>query len=312
MSVHSTVFSTTILGSNSALPAFGRNPTAQLLNVNNHYYLIDCGEGTQMQLRRFGIKMQRIKVVFISHLHGDHYFGLIGLLNSMHLLGRTQSITIVGPKDLKQILDLQMDVAHGKLQFEIKYVFTDFIEKEKQLHPVYSDNEITVCAFPLKHRILCSGFLFTEQEKDLHFKAEMIQKFDIPVHKIPEIKKGADLVLEDGTVIPNSQLTYPPQPPRSYAFCTDTAPQDYLKKLLHKVDLLYHESTFTEEHADRAKKTFHSTASQAAEIANGAEVGKLLLGHYSARYKDLEEVLHEAQAIFKESLLTIEGEEYHI
>jgi len=301
------LFSVQILGSNSALPAYNRHPTSQLLNVNNQYYLIDCGEGTQMQLRRYGLKMQRIKVIFISHLHGDHYFGLIGLLNSFHLLGRKAGLTIVCPEGLKQILELQMDAANGKLQYPISYIFTDHIGDSHEPKLVFSDNHVKVEAFPLKHRVLCCGFMFKETKKLPAFKAELMERYKIPIAAIPGIKHGDDFETEDGQVISNKDLTIPSPEPRTYAYCTDTAPLPHLSDFLKGVNLLYHEATFTEELRSRAKQTFHSTAKQAAEIALQSEVRQLIIGHFSARYKTLEALLQEARETFEQTELAEEG-----
>lgn len=305
-------FSVTILGSNSALPANGRYPTSQLLNVNNAYYLIDCGEGTQMQLRRYRLKMQRISAIFISHLHGDHYFGLMGLLNSLHLLGRKQPLTIVCPSQLKQIIEIQMRVAGGFLQYEIDYKFTDDVHKRKNKRPIYLDKNIDVEAFPLKHRIDCAGFTFKETQGDYTYLPEKGAALGIKVQEIPLVKKGKNIIREDGTRIRFSEVTIPPPPQRTYAFCTDTKPLDTTVEYAKNADVMYHEATFLEKEADRAKQTYHSTASRAGDIASRAEVGQLLIGHFSARYDDLQPLLDEAKTTFENSALATEGTEFEI
>lgn len=310
MSAHFPKFSTTILGSNSALPANGRHPTAQLLNVNNHYYLIDCGEGTQMQLRRYGMKMQRIEVVFISHMHGDHYFGLVGLLNSMHLLGRTRPLKIIAPAALEEIVRIQLDAAGGRIQYPIEFVVLDIAPQEKQR--VYEDAQIKVNAFLLKHRIPCHGFLFTEQERERSYLPDKGGPAGVKLQEIPKLKAGEDVQRPDGTVFRSKDYTEAPAPPRTYAYCTDTLPLEVTSEMVAGANCLYHEATFIEAERKRAKETFHSTAQQAAEVAQKAEVKALLIGHYSARYSELEVHLTEARSIFPKTYLTEEGAEFEI
>ena len=310
MSGHKSKFSVTILGSNSALPANGRNPTSQLLNVNNHYYLIDCGEGTQMQLRRFGVKMQRIKAVFISHMHGDHYFGLVGLLNSLHLLGRKMPLEIYAPESLQEIVRLQLDASGGRLQYPIQFHILKAPQSGSEI--IYSDSELSVSAFRLKHRIPCCGFLFTEREKQRIYDPKSGGVAGVKVEEIPNLKKGHDVLREDGTLIRSEDYTKAPPKPRTYAYCTDTVPLDSTIDIVRGVECLYHEATFLEAEKARSKQTFHSTASQAASIARSAGVGKLLIGHYSARYTELENHLIESRSIFENTDLTIEGKEIEI
>jgi ribonuclease Z len=300
-------FKLTILGSSAALPANNRNPSSQLLTVDQQHYLIDCGEGTQLQLRRFHVKIQRIKAIFISHLHGDHYFGLLGLLNSMNLLGRKSEIAIVCPSKLKPIIDLQMSAGGGRFQFPISYTFTD--EVGEGANEIFEDERINVSGFQLKHRIQCTGFLFRQVSKQRSFNAEFANQYDIPLADIPKIKMGASFTLDDGTVIPNSELTSSPPDPKSYAYCTDTLPLESTMEHVRNVNVLYHESTFMNADAERAKATYHSTASQAATIAKEASVGQLIIGHFSARYTSLDDMLNEAKAVFPNAVLAVDGNE---
>ena len=310
MASYSTKFSVTVLGSNSALPANGRHPTAQLLNANNHYYLIDCGEGTQMQLRRYNLKLQRIKAVFVSHMHGDHYFGLVGMLNSQHLLGRTKPLKIFGPPQLQQIAELQLDAAGGRLQYPIEFIALEKVGEGT--NEIFRDKHIIVHAFDLKHRIPCLGFLFTEAEREHTYLAEKGGPAGVKIEEIPVLKQGMDVVREDGTVIRFEDFTTPPAPPRTYAYCTDTLPLESTVEHVKGATLLYHESTFLEKEKKRSKETFHSTAKQAAEIARKAEVEALMLGHYSARYGELDEHLVEAGEEFASVILSEEGKEVEI
>jgi len=310
MGVYSTKFTVTILGSNSALPANGRHPTAQLLNVNNHYYLIDCGEGTQMQLRRYNLKMQRIKAIFISHMHGDHYFGLVGLLNSLHLLGRKAPLSIYAPPQLKAILDLQLDASGGRMQYPIHFHAIEPFEAGSI--SIHEDSQVKVEGVNLKHRIKCYGFRFTETEKEFSYLPEKGGPARIKVEEIPVLKQGSDVVRTDGTTFDHRLYTVPPPPQRSYAYCTDTLPLDSTVEFVKGADLLYHESTFLEKEQQRSKETYHSTAKEAADVAKRAGVKRLMLGHYSARYTELDEHLSEAKSIFSDVILSKEGLEVEI
>jgi len=271
--------SVTILGSNSAIPTANRFPTAQVINVNQSYYLVDCGEGTQMQMRKYGIKIQRIKAIFITHLHGDHYFGLIGLLNTMHLLGRQSSLELHGPSELLEILELMFKHADTRLQFDLNFRSIE----ENSAGKIYEDGQVAVSNFPLKHRIKCSGFRFDELPKMRKIKKSALDAYQVPIEKIKNIKEGADFELSDGTIVRNEVLTSDPLPAKSFAFCSDTKYTESILPYINKVDLLYHEATFTEEFKERATKNLNSTAKQAATLAEKAEVGQLIIGPHSAR-----------------------------
>lgn len=302
----------TILGSNSALPAHNRNPTAQLLDNEGSYFLIDCGEGTQMQLRRYHVKMQRIRAVFISHLHGDHYYGLLGLMNSMHLLGRKTPLAIYAPSKLKQIMEMQLEAGGGSLQYTWEFHATDHVHKQGGLHTLREDAKMTVQAFPVKHRIPCVAYIFRQKPKPRTYLPEEGDKVGVKVVDIPGIKDGADFTTADGTVIPNAQLTADPPDPRSYAYCTDTLPLKSTVDFVKGVDCLYHEATFLEDDRQRATQTFHTTARQAAEVAMEAGAGRLFIGHFSARYDPLNPLLEEAREIFPNTELAEEGKVFKI
>ena len=265
-----------------------------------------------MRMREHKIKMQRIRCIFISHLHGDHYYGLLGLLNSMHLLGRHSKLKLVCHSDLKQVFDLQMRVGKGRLNFEVEFVFLDSVFDSGGQMKVYEDGNLTVEAFPLEHRIPCCGFVFREKQKDRPYLPEPGLKYGVKVKDIPAIKKGADFRTDTGEIISNAQLTEDPPIPRSYAFCTDTRYSHSTANFVRGVDCLYHEATFIEADSERAEQTFHSTASQAAEIAKLAEVRSLLIGHFSARYQDLEPLRLEAVEVFANTELATEGRVFEI
>ncbi len=297
-------FELTILGCSSATPTSKRNPTAQLLNIAERFFLIDCGESTQIQLRRFKLKFQRINHIFISHLHGDHYLGLMGLLASMHLLGRTTELHLYCPEELKEIIDIQHKHSQSYLNYKIIYHFHKYINDDI----LFEDDKVIVKSIVLNHRVPCCGFVFVEKPLMANISGEAIKEYNIPSEKILEIKKGADLILDDGRVVPNSKMITAKPHPRSFAYCSDTCYDESLVPFIKGVDLLYHEATFMNDKADRAKETFHSTTSQAATIAKKAEVKQLMIGHYSARYKKLEPMLAEAKEVFENTILAIEGE----
>lgn len=297
------VFELTILGCNSAAPAFNRHQTSQHLQIDNHFILIDCGDGTQMQLQRYGMKLNRINKIFISHLHGDHFFGLVGLISSMHLHGRKTTLQVYGPPGLDEILTIQFRYSETVFNFPIEYHEVD-VESPTI---VFEDQKLTVTAYPMDHRITCFGYLFREKPKRLRINKEKIDA-DFPVAYINVLKNGEDVYHEDGSLrFDHRAYTLPARKSRSYAFLADTRYSNKYAIDLRDIDLLYHESTFTQEHQERASQTYHSTAAEAAAFAKEANVGKLLLGHYSTRYRDLNVILEEALDVFERSELSLEG-----
>lgn len=296
-------FQLTILGNSSATPTSQRNPTAQYLTVHDRHFLIDCGEGTQIQLRKFKCKFTRINRIFISHLHGDHYLGLLGFLSSLHLLGCTQTVHLYCQEPLKEIIDIQLKYSDTHLKFPLEYHFLKTNESEI----IFEDDKVSVESFPLSHRIPCCGFLFKEKPGLLSIRKEMIAFHGITPKDILRIKKGEDFTTAEGKVIKNKVLTHPPAELSSYAFCSDTIYDEGLIPQIKKTKMLYHEATFMKNLEKRAKETYHSTAEQAASIAKKAHVENLLIGHFSARYKDLKPLLQEAQAVFKNTELAEEG-----
>ena len=301
-------FELTVLGSSSALPATGRNPSAHVLNIHGRFYLIDCGEGTQMQMRRFGQKIQKIEAIFISHLHGDHYFGLPGLLGTLHLLGRTQALEIFAPEGLKEIIDIQ----HKYAETFLRYPLHVHELNTENASLCYETEKMTVHTIPLNHRIPCCGFLFREKPVPGSLNIEAVEKYRISKEYYIAIKQGNDHRKPDGTIIPNAALVHPAKPIRSFAYCSDTKADRRIVQHIKGVDLLFHEATFSEEHKDKAEATFHSTASDAAEIAREAAVKRLLIGHFSARYENAERLVQEAKAIFPETGAVEEGSVYPI
>lgn len=301
-------FELLILGSSSASPTSERNSSAQLLNISERYFLIDCGEATQIQLRRFKAKFQAIDHIFISHLHGDHFFGLPGLLGSMHLLGRKQELNIYCPRELKAIIDLINQSSQTNLNYTVNWLFTN----DDGLNLLFEDDKVEVFSFPLKHRIFCTGFIFREKPLARKIDKYKLGKLNISVADILSLKKGLDVINNEGELIKNEEATIDPAAPRSYAYCSDTVFTAKTAEYVKGVDVLYHESTFLEDKADRAKKTYHTTAQQAAQIAKIAGVKQLLLGHFSARYGDLREFINEAKPIFENCLLATDGKKIKI
>jgi ribonuclease Z len=293
-----------ILGSNSAAPAYGRHPTSQLLQIQQENFLIDCGEGTQMQMLRYKIRINRINHIFISHLHGDHYLGLVGLLSTMHLQKRTQDLYLYGPPGLQEILSLQFRYSDTRLHYKI--IFYPLTEGKREV--ILESDMLTVETIPLHHRIQCSGFLFREKPKKRRVNIPVLPEYFLP-SQMGALKRGEDVLDAEGNVVfKNEDLTLPPKHSRSYAFCSDTAYFEEIIPLIEGVDLLYHESTFLQDQVERATETFHSTAFQAATIARKAHVKKLLLGHYSSRYQELMPFAEEARRVFEEVVLSVEGQ----
>jgi ribonuclease Z len=298
-------FKITILGSSGALPAYGRHPSAQLVEIQNKYFMVDCGEGAQMQLMRFQVNFHRIHHIFISHLHGDHYLGLMGLIFTMHLQRRVSDLHIYSHAGLDEIITTQLRYSLSAPSFRL--VFHRL--KPRVVETLYEDETMTVETIPLSHKITCSGFLFREKPK-----LRRIDKTRLPegllIRQIANLKKGEDVTDDYGSILHrNEDLTFPPRRARSYAYVSDTAFREDIVRQIRDVNLLYHEATFTEEESAKARETLHSTARDAARIAGLANVEKLLLGHFSARYKDLTPLLKEAQEVFSNSHLAIEGEE---
>ncbi|MBK9525745.1 MAG: ribonuclease Z [Bacteroidetes bacterium] len=302
------IFEVGILGSSSATPIYQRHPTAQVINFHERFFLIDCGEGTLIQMNRYKIKFHRINHIFISHLHGDHYLGLLGLISTMHLQGRVSTLHIHGPQDLKEIIDIQLKYSETTLRYPVEFHSID----PKNPTVLYDDEDVTISSIILSHRIPCTGFLFTEKPRQRKLKKDKLAQFNIPVTFYNELKAGKDYIDEEGKTVPNSALTIDPRKPRSYAFCSDTIFDERLISIVKGVDLLYHEATFLSDKADRAKETFHSTAAQAATIAKEAGVRRLIIGHFSARYKNLYPLLEEAKSVFPETTLAIEGDRFSI
>ncbi|WP_306643707.1 ribonuclease Z [Sanyastnella coralliicola] len=278
-------------------------PTSQLINVHDKLFLIDCGEGSQLQLRKYKFRFQRIDNIFISHLHGDHYLGLMGLLSSMHLLGRKKKLNLYAPPALQEILEVQFRASETRLSFEIEYI--NSIVKETTL--LYEDRTVEVYAFPLKHRVKCSGFLFTEKERKAKVMRPKIQEFGLTVSEILAAKEKRDIERESGEVIKWQWVTHLPEPPRKYAFCSDTAYSEKVIEAVKGVDLLYHEATFLSNLEKRAKETFHTTAAQAGEVAKKAKVGQLMIGHFSSRYSDDDLLLEETKTVFENAIAANEG-----
>ena len=295
------MLSLTILGNNSAIPAFGRNPTAQVLQLQDDYFLIDCGEGTQSQLSKYKIRRTKINYVFISHLHGDHYFGLIGLLTSMSLLSRTQDLHIYGPAPLEQIIKIQLEVADTKLSYSL------FFHAIHSPGVILDDNKFSVSIFPLQHRIECWGFLFRQKKKPRSIDPTKIKNFEIPASFYSKLQNGENYTTQKGTIIHNELVTMANSPCKSYAYCADTIYDEGLVEIVQGVDILYHETTYLNASADKAAARYHCTTSQAASIALKAGVKKLIIGHFSSRYEHLDDFLTETTAVFKNTELSREG-----
>lgn len=296
-------FNINILGCGSALPTTRHLATSQVVDLRDKLYMIDCGEGTQVQMRRMRVRFGRLAHIFISHLHGDHCFGLPGLISTLGMLGRTGELVVHGPKEVESYLRPVMDLFCRGMEFEVRFNPVD----TRSHSLVMEDRSLSVYSIPLKHRIPTCGYLFVEKPKEAHIIREMTDFYQVPVRCMKDIKQGLDYVTPEGEVVPNSRLTRPAAPPKRYAFCSDTAYNRSIIPIIEGVDLLYHEATFAECDLARAKETFHSTARQAAEIARDARVKRLVIGHYSARYEDLSGLHREAEAVFPGTILGNEG-----
>ncbi len=297
-----------ILGCYAATPKTMTHPTAQVLEIKNQLFLIDCGEGTQVEMRRNNIRFARIQRIFISHLHGDHFFGLPGLIATFRLLGREKELHIYGPKGVKEAITLLLKLGNSWTDYPL--IFHELSSSEPEC--IYEDAQLKVQTIPLKHRIYTNGFLFSEKPRPRKLHIEAVKKFGIDKAYYRKIKNGADITLEDGRRVANKQLTLDPNPPRRYAYCSDTSFDPTIVPIVRGVDMLYHEATFLDSEEVLASKTGHSTARQAARIAQQAAVGQLLLGHYSTRYKSLEPFRAEAETIFPGVVLAEEGKAYEI
>jgi ribonuclease Z len=296
----------TILGCYAATPRTLTNPTSQVLEIKNHIFLIDCGEATQVQLRKNKIKFSKIEHIFISHLHGDHMYGLIGLVSTFMLLNRTSDLHIYGPKGIKEIITLQLRLSNSWTSYGLFFHELESAESEV----VFEDDKVLVKTIPLRHRIYTNGYLFEEKIGEKKLNADAMKQYQIPVYLFQNIKNGKDVTLEDGTFIENDKLAFEPVPPKSYAFCSDTVYTESIIPQIKGVDALYHESTFLESETALAEKTMHTTAKQAATIALAANVKQLILGHYSTRYESIKLFREEAQAIFANVLLADDGESF--
>lgn len=295
-------FEVTILGCGSALPTLKHYPSSQVVNIREKLFMVDCGEGTQLQLRKSRVRFNKLQAVFISHLHGDHCFGLIGMISTFALLGRTADLHIYAHKELEPVLNDLLAYFCKGISYKVVFHQVD----TTCFQPVYEDRSVTIYSVPLRHRIPCCGYLFEEKPTLPHIRRDMIDFYRIPVYAINNIKNGQDWTMEDGTVIPNARLTLPADKSRKYAYCSDTMYFPEITNYLHNVDLLYHEATYGSEYEAQAIQRFHSTAAQAAKVARDSDVRKLMIGHYSARYEDETPLLKEAQAVFPHTMLAKE------
>lgn len=297
----------TILGCHSATPRVNAHPTAQYLEINSRHFLVDCGEGTQRQMRKYKVGFSKIDHIFISHLHGDHFFGLIGLISTFGILNREKDLHIYGPKGIKEVTELQLKVSKTYSNFEV--IFHELKSQESEI--IFEDDKVLVRTIPLEHRVYTNGFLFQEKEKLRNLNMDAVKEYEeIETCDYQNLKIGKDFTLSNGEVIPNTQLTFDPPKPKSYAFCSDTSYRPEIVPIIEKTDLLYHESTFLSDREELAKKTKHSTAKQAAQIAKMADANTLILGHYSSRYKDIAAFQDEAQEVFDNVLLAEAGKEF--
>ena len=298
----------TILGCGSALPTRENFPSSQIIEMRDKQYMIDCGEGTQIRMRQMGLKVARLGHIFISHLHGDHVFGLIGLISSFGMLNRTADLHIHAAHELEKMLQPQLDFFCEGLPFKV--IFHQINPRAHEL--IHEDRSVEVYSIPLKHRVPTCGFLFREKARDRHIRRDMIDFYNIPTWRIPKIKQGENFETTEGEIIPNERLTTMPEKPKSYAYCSDTAYSEKIIPIIKDVDCLYHEATFMQDEAVRAKNTMHSKAKQASNIAKKANVGKLIIGHYSARYNNKNGILNEACAVFEHTIAAEDMNRYEI
>ncbi|MES2544169.1 MAG: ribonuclease Z [Bacteroidota bacterium] len=296
----------TILGCYAATPRTFTNPTSQVLEIRNRLFLIDCAEGTQTQLRKNKIRFSKINHIFISHLHGDHFYGLIGLVSTFMLLNRTQDLHIYGPKGIKEIILLQLKLSNSYTNYSL--FFHELQSTESEV--VFEDKKVIVKTIPLKHRVYTNGYLFQEKTGERKLNVDAVQHFEIESCYYQNIKNGKDITLDDGRVIENEKLTFDPIPPKSYAFCSDTVYNENIIDIIKNVDVLYHESTFLDSEEILAAKTMHSTAKQAAKIALKSNAKQLILGHYSTRYDNIEFFKHEAETVFPNVILADDGRSF--
>ena len=296
-------FKVHILGCGSALPTLRHNPSSQVVEIRGKFFMVDCGEGTQTQLRHSKIKFTKINAVFISHAHGDHCFGLIGMISTFGMLGRTAPLHVYAPAGLRETMKKQMEYFCNGFEYEV--IFHDVDTSANKI--IYEDRSLSVETVPLSHRMPCSGYIFREKPTLPHILRDMADYYNVPVSQFNNIKNGADWIDNEGNIIPYTRLTKPSEPARSYAYCSDTRYMPELHEYLKGVNVLYHESTYLNEDEGMARQFFHSTASQAAQVASDAGVNTLVLGHYSARYNDESILLSEAKEIFPNSILSDEG-----
>lgn len=295
-------FQIRILGCGSALPNLKHNTSSQLVEIHDKMFMVDCGEGTQLQLRKSKVHFSKISAVFITHTHGDHCFGLMGLVSTFGLLGRTAPLHIYAPKEMEELFEIQKNMFCTTFEYGLIFHPVD----TKQVSVIYEDRSLTVTTVPLNHRVPCCGFLFKEKSRLPHINREQIDYYGIPMSQLNNIKNGADWHTEDGKTIPNARLTLPPDKPLSYAYCSDTKYIPELYKQIKGVDVLYHESTYMDADEKQAAKYCHSTARQAATTALNSEAGMLILGHYSSKYANEQQLLDEAKSVFKNTFLSNE------
>jgi len=296
----------TVLGCYAATPRTFNNPTSQVLEMQNRFFLLDCGEGTQVQLRKQKIKFSKINHIFISHLHGDHVFGLVGLVTTFAMLGRKTELHIYGPKGIQEMIRTTLRLSGSFVSYDL--CFQELESTESQI--IFEDKKVVVKTIPLKHRIYTNGYLFQEKTKPRKLNIEKIKHYPIDKCYFQNIKNGKDIILNNGQIIANSEITFDPEEPKKYAFCSDTIYNEAIVPIIKDVDVLYHESTFLEKDKQYTEKTMHSTAKQAAEIALKANAKNLILGHYSTRYININTFKTEAQEVFKNVFLADDGREF--